>query len=135
MKILYYFIHFYKTLTYNIGIGETLCRPDGIRNIIMEGLMSKQKPIVPIMFEEKMKRHVEKVAKKEGRSFAGQIRYIVGKWIESPVANATAFIVMTTLMVAAAVILSGCGNPVSIVDHPVRPGLTLSCDSCLVGEK
>ena len=61
----------------------------------------KQNPVVPIMFEEKMKKQLEKLAKKEGRTFAGQVRYLLAKSL--------ACIVL--LVVLSAMMLVGCSGP------------------------
>ena len=41
----------------------------------------KRKPVVPIMFEEKMKKQVELEAKEEGRTFASMVRRIIAEWL------------------------------------------------------
>jgi hypothetical protein len=54
------------------------------------------KPVVPIMFDGEMKKKIEMAAKKEGRTFAGQVRHILTKWLE----------------VTALFVFVGCSNPV-----------------------
>lgn len=63
----------------------------------------KRNPVVPVMFEEKMKKQIELAAKKEGRTFASMVRRILAKWLE---------IGGTLLLI---VLFFGCSNPTSSV--------------------
>lgn len=59
------------------------------------------KPVVPIMFENEMKKKIETAAKKEGRTFAGQVRHVLAKWLEI-----NAFAVLFCFL------FTSCSNPV-----------------------
>jgi hypothetical protein len=88
-----------------------------------------QKPVVPIMFEDEMKKKIEAVAKKEGRTFAGQIRHVLTKWLEI-----NCFILLICLF------LVSCSNPVKpnpkglCVLEPIRGGglfdTVVTCEEC-----
>ena len=72
--------------------------------------MSNKKPVVQFQIEEKVKKQLETIAKKEHRTFAAQCRLILETWLKS---NGIVVVVFVCLC------LIGCGNPVTSASTPL----------------
>lgn len=79
---------------------------------------TKKSPVVPIMFGEKMKKNLEKIARNEGRTFAGQCRYFLQKCVEAYLKSSV------TILLLAVALLVGCGNQ-TIIQPERAPGYNI----------
>lgn len=66
----------------------------------------KRKPVVPIMFDENMTKALKFFAKKDGRTFAGLVRYVLAEWLERRGAGC-----LMLMFAVSVIILMGCSNP------------------------